>query len=192
MTTLRLFVAVDPAPEVRDRLRDAIARMRPSAPSAKWVDAGSLHVTLAFLGDVEEARVAEHSAAIAAVASRHAPIDLSFRGAGGFGGKKPRVLWVGVEGGVASLAEAQRDLSAALVPLGFTSENRPFTAHLTLARARDPRGDAGLAACAEALAGEDFGATRVTEILLYRSDLSSKGAKYTALSSAPLSARLGG
>jgi 2'-5' RNA ligase len=186
MSTLRLFVAVDPAPEVRDRLRDAIGRSRPRAPSAKWVDAASLHVTLAFLGDVEEARVAEHSAAIAAVASRHAPIDLSFRGAGAFGGRKPRVLWVGVEGAVEALAAAQRDLSTALVPLGYAPENRPFSAHLTLARARDPRGDAALAACAEALAGEDFGATRVASILLYRSELSSKGAKYTLLSEAPL------
>jgi 2'-5' RNA ligase len=181
----RLFVAVDPAPAVRDRLRDALARLRPHAPSAKWVDADSLHLTLAFLGETEEAQVPAIEAAIRAVAARRAPLELRFAGAGAFGGKRPRVLWVGVGGDIESLTAAQKDLESALVPLGYTPEARDFTAHLTLARAREPRGDAALLACVEAARAEDFGPTRVEEMVLYRSELTPRGARYTALARLP-------
>jgi 2'-5' RNA ligase len=185
MSTLRLFVAVDPSAPIRARLGEAIARLRPRAPSAKWVDAGGLHVTLAFLGDVEEDCVPAITSAIAEVARARAPITLRFTGGGAFGGKRPRVLWAAIGGEIAALAEAQGALAAALVPQGYTPESRPFTAHLTLARAREPRGDAMLAACAEALGGEDFGEARVEAMVLYRSDLSPKGAKYTAVATLP-------
>src|SRR5262249_15155359 len=126
------------------------------------------------------------SAAIASVALRHAPFELRFAGAGAFGGKRPRVLWAGVAGPVDALAAAQRDVVSALSPLGFPPEDRPYSAHLTLARARDPRGDPALAACAAALARDDFGPTRVEAIMLYRSELSPKGPTYTAVATLPL------
>ena len=188
MKAARLFLAVDPAPAVRDRLRAALgsrcggSRPRPggsTSPPCTW--------TLSFLGDTEPARVPEISAAIAPqVARRHAPFELGCSGAGAFGGKRPRVLWAGVTGAVEALAAAQHDLSAALAELGFPPDERPFTAHLTLARAREARGDPAFTACAAALAGEDFGATWVEALVLYRSDLSPKGPAYTPLASLPL------
>jgi 2'-5' RNA ligase len=186
MTSLRLFVAIDPAPAVRDRLRVAIAPVRRLAPSAKWVDVASLHLTLAFLGGTEASRVPEIAAAIGAVALGHAPLELGCAGGGAFGGKRPRVLWAGVTGALDALGAVQADLAAALAPLGFAPEERPFAAHLTLARAREAGGDPGLAACAAALAGQDFGVTRVEALVLYRSDLSAKGPAYTPLAVLPL------
>jgi 2'-5' RNA ligase len=183
---LRLFVAVDPSPEVRARLRDALARVKRLAPSAKWVDPVLLHVTLSFLGHTEPDKVPSISAALAAVAARHAPVDLSFSGAGSFGGKRPRVLWIGIGGGVGALVRLQQEIAAALAELGFPAEERPYSAHLTLARAREARGDPALAACAAALSTESFGDTRVGEVLLYRSDLSPQGPTYTAIATHPL------
>ena len=188
MTSARLFVAIDPAPAVRDRLRAALAPVRRLAPSAKWVDVASLHLTLAFLGDVEVPRVPEIAAAIGGVAAGHAPFELGCAGAGAFGGKRPRVLWAGVPFALDALAAVHGDLAAALAPLGFAPEPRPFAAHLTLARAREARGDPALAACAAALAGQDFGVTRVEALVLYRSDLSPKGPAYRPLASLPLQA----
>jgi 2'-5' RNA ligase len=98
------------------------------------------------------------------------------------------VLWAGIGGAVAALSAVQADVAAALAALGFPPEERAFTAHLTLARARakEPRGDTALAACAAALAGRDFGVTRITAAVLYRSDLSPRGPAYTPLATLPL------
>jgi 2'-5' RNA ligase len=186
--TARLFVAVDPAPAVVKRLGAAMAAARRLAPSAKWAATGSFHITLAFLGDMPVARVPDLVAAIGAAALLHAPVDLRVAGAGTFGGWRPRVLWAGVTGDVGALAALAGAVGAALAPFGYTLEHRPFTAHLTLARARDPRGDPAFAPCAAALAGEDFGSTRVEQVILYRSDLSPKGAAYTPLAALPLGA----
>lgn len=184
--TARLFVAVDPAGAVLERLGAALAAARRLAPKAKWVAPGSFHVTLAFLGDLPIAQVPDLAAAVGAAALLHAPIDLRVAGAGTFGGRRPRVLWAGVTGDLEPLAALERDVAAALVPFGYVRDSRPFTAHLTLARARDARGDPAFVPCAAALAGEDFGATRVAQVILYRSDLSPKGAAYTPLAALPM------
>jgi 2'-5' RNA ligase len=182
---LRLFVAIDPAPAVRERIARELEALRPLA-RARWVNPDAMHVTLAFLGSVDGDLVPAFTEVLRGVGGRHAPLDVSFAGAGAFGGRKPRVVWIGVKGDVERLAEIQRDVVNALVPLGHEAEDRLFSAHLTLARARDPRGDPTLIACAAAIRDIDFGPTRVEEIVLYRSDLSPKGPRYTALARLPL------
>ncbi len=184
--TARLFVAVDPAPAVAERVAAAVSAVRSLAPSAKWAGPESFHLTLAFLGDMSVAQVPDLAAAVGAAALRHSPIDVRFAGAGTFGGRRPRVLWAGVTGDAAALAALAGDVEQALAPFGYVPEHRPFTAHLTLARARDPRGEPGLVDCAAKLAGEDFGPTRVEQVILYRSELSPKGAAYTPLAALPL------
>jgi 2'-5' RNA ligase len=184
METLRLFVAVDPPPAVRERLRAAMATVRPLAPRARWVDADKHHLTLAFLGDCAADTVPAITAALEGVAARHAPIAARFVGAGTFG-ERPRVLWVGLGEGAEALAAVYRDLVPALSPLGFAPDHEGLTPHLTLARAGDRGGDPGLAAAAAQLAQEDFGAARFGAMVLYRSELSRAGASYTALATAP-------
>ncbi len=179
---MRLFLALDPAPAVNDRIGSAIDRVRPLAPSARWAALASLHVTLVFLGDTEPERVPSLEAAARAVALRHAPFELRCGGAGTFGSRAPRLLWGGVTGDVRPLVALQRDLSASLEPIGYAPEARAFTPHLTLARSREPSGEPGFAAAVAALAGEDFGATHVEAVVLYRSERSV----YTPLSTYPL------
>jgi len=183
---LRLFVAVDPAAVVRAALRAALPRLRPLAPRARWVAADGYHVTLAFLGDTAAADVPAITAAIASVTARHARIAARFAGGGAFGGKRPRVLWVGVTEGAAALVELHSDLSPALAPFGYTPDHADLAPHLTLARAGDRGGDPALSACAAALAAEDFGPTRLDELVLYQSELGQHGARYTALARLPL------
>lgn len=180
---MRLFVAVDPSASVRLRLADLIDRLRPLSPSARWVGPDGLHVTLAFLGEVESADVPRISAALESVAVGQAPFEIQATGLGTFGPPgRPRVLWVGIahrEGD--ALMRLQAAVAAALAPLGHAPEERPFTPHLTLARARYPRGDPALAACA-AGAPEDYGTTASTSLLLYRSD---PGAGYGVVAALP-------
>ncbi|MFT3770811.1 MAG: RNA 2',3'-cyclic phosphodiesterase [Minicystis sp.] len=185
MKTRRLFVAVDPAEAVRDRVREAIERVRSLSARVKWVDPAAFHVTLAFLGETEEERIEGISAAIAATAARHAPIEARFAGAGAFGGRRARVLWVGMTEGAAALGRVGKDLAGALAPFGYAPDRAELVPHLTLARAGDRGGDPGLLACATALGAEDFGPTRIEEMVLYQSELTPKGARYTALATLP-------
>ena len=185
MPTLRLFVAVDPAPAVRVALRAAIARVRPLAPRARWVAPGVSHVTLAFLGDTAAETVPALVLALGAAARGLTPIDARFAGAGTFGGASPRVLWVGLTEGAAALGAVHRALCAALAPLGFTPERAALTPHLTLARAGGRGGEPALALCAEALAGEDFGVTHLDAMVLYESAQGPAGSTYTALATLP-------
>ncbi len=134
---MRLFVAVNPSPAVGLRLMETINRLRPCAPSARWVDPDTLHVTLAFLGEVEVARVSRISEALENVAANQTPFEIRTVGLGTFGPPlRPRVLWAAIahrEGDALSRLHAAT--VAALEPLGFAPEARPLTPHITLARA---------------------------------------------------------
>lgn len=185
--TLRLFVALDPSEEVREGIREAVAPLRDAAPNQKWADLDKLHLTLVFLGSYPTEQVAGIEAALADVAGRHPPFGLHARGAGTFGSSaRPRVLWVGLGGDLDALASLQGEVEAALVPLGHRAEERPFHPHLTLARARHPRGDRELAAARDALATQDFGSFAVGELQLVRSVLRRTGAIHQPLAVWPL------
>lgn len=184
---MRLFVAVDPSEAVRDALAATITSGRAVAPDAKWVRPEAVHLTLAFLGNVDDALAPQVASALAGVAHRHAPIELAARGVGSFGGaRRPGVLWVGLEGQVAALQALQADVEAALVPLGYQLEERAFRPHLTLARAREGRGDPALGAARDALGPGELGSFTAGELILYQSQLSPRGAKYLALARHPL------
>lgn len=182
----RLFVAVDPSEDNNTRIAEAVGRARTHAPRARWVRTEGCHVTLVFLGSVAEELVPAVVAKVEAVAVRHAPFSLRFEGAGCFGGRKPRVLWVGVAGDVPALGLVQRSFSEALTEVGYVPEERLFSPHLTLARAGGFGGDTGLFSAARSLAGESFGEVNVREIILYESVLSPAGAKYEAVARLPL------
>lgn len=184
---MRLFVAVSPGRDICERIERAMEELRRLSPKSKWVRGGDCHITLSFLGQVDDAKVPAVSEAIVGAVARHAPLSLHFGGGGSFGKpRRPRVLWASVTGDTGALEAVQGDVEAALEPLGFPREDRPFKAHVTLARAREAGGDQGLAACAEDLAARDFGEARIEEVILFRSDLSPAGPRYTPVVRAPL------
>ncbi len=188
---LRLFVALEPPDLVRHRLATLKDDLRRAAGrgsgDVKWVAVDNVHLTLQFLGAVPEERVDPVKAAVAAAAAEARTLRLELRGAGGFpSARRARVLWAGVSGDVAQLAALVAALGRRLGPLGFAAEERPFSPHITLGRARDPRGAPGLAA-ALALAAEAPGVPwRATEVVLFQSFLSAKGPRYEALARAAL------
>ena len=187
---MRLFIAIDLGQQVRATVRKEVERLQPLAPKAKWASAEGMHVTLVFLGYVDDERVPEVQTIVREVASRHAPLRLAVEGIGGFGSSvRPRVLWLGLTGDVEPLAAIKTELEKRLAPLGYEPERRPFKPHLTLARARMANGDAALASCVRACREAAFGKAQVDRIILFRSDLSPKGAKYTALCEPQLAGR---
>lgn len=180
---MRLFTAVSLGAMIEERTAAELARLREVAPHARWVKAEKLHLTLVFLGEVEEARLPPILAALETVGPHHAPFTLSVRSGGRFGPPaRPRVLWADVGGQTDALEALYVDTAAVLEPLGFHPEHREYTAHLTLARSKDPRGDPALARCVQALADSDLGEGRVDRLVLFE----SKGGRYLPRLEVPL------
>ncbi|MGC3997144.1 MAG: RNA 2',3'-cyclic phosphodiesterase [Anaeromyxobacter sp.] len=191
MANHRLFVALEPPEPVRRRLAALSAGLRRSAGRAadelRWVSDDNLHLTLQFLGAVPDERVDAVLAAVAAAAAAGRPLSLEVKGAGGFpNARRPRVIWLGLGGEAAALGPLAEDLGRRLAPLGFPPEGRPFSAHLTVARARDPRGAPGLGGALAAAAQGDGVPWRAAELVLFESHLSPRGPSYEVRLRAPL------
>ncbi|GHG95346.1 RNA 2',3'-cyclic phosphodiesterase [Comamonas sp. JC664] len=185
---MRLFTAVTLGDTVESRTAARMEELRVLAPRARWVKVEGLHLTLVFLGDVEDARLPAIQEALTPVGARHAPFALSVEGGGAFGAPAhPRVLWADVRGATDALKALQADTAQVLQPLGFEPEHREYTAHLTLARAREPRGDPALASCVQALSQATLGDARVERLILFE----SKGGHYLHRLEVPLSRGLG-
>ena len=191
MAARRLFVALEPPEPVRRRLGAIADELRRAAGRAgdeiRWVPAANVHLTLQFLGAVPEERVPAIEAALRDAAAGTRPLALAVRGAGGFpNARRPRVLWAGLEGDLASLAALVAALGARLAKLGFPPEDRPFSPHLTLGRARDRRGAPGLAGALAGVSQEAPAPWRAGEVVLFESHLSPRGPRYEAIARAPI------
>jgi 2'-5' RNA ligase len=187
----RLFVALDPSEPARRRLAALAAELRRGAGRAadeiRWVVPENVHLTLQFLGAVPEERVPDIEAAVRAAAAEGRPLALQIHGAGGFpNARRPRVLWAGLAGDVPALAALAAAVGRRLAPLGFPPEERPFSPHLTLGRAREGRGAPGLAGALAHAAQAEGAAWRATKLLLFESHLSPKGPRYEVIARAPL------
>ncbi len=196
MGNRRLFVALDPPDAVRRRLAALAVDLRRAAgrhaDDVRWVPPENVHLTLQFLGAVPEERVPEIEAAIRSAAAAVRPLSLELRGAGGFpNARRPRVVWAGIAGEIDALSTLVADLGRRLAPLGFPPEERPFSAHLTLGRARDGRGAPGLAGALAHAAEADGTPWRASDVVLFESHLSPKGPRYEVIHRAPFGAGVG-
>ena len=188
---VRVFCAVELPSEVRQRAAEHAARLRERFREARasWPRAENLHLTLKFLGEIDEGRVALLSSAAARAAEQSQPFELIIEGAGAFPPRgAPRVLWLGVEDESGGLARLQSRLEDECAAAGFPREERPFHPHLTLARVRAPQGARALAQFHQE-AGFAAAAFRVAELAVMLSELGPGGSRYTALSRHALGAR---
>jgi 2'-5' RNA ligase len=183
---MRLFVALNLPAEIRDRLAAAQDRLRRVQADVSWVRSENIHVTLKFLGETEEKRLGRIRPALHEAARAGAPFSMEVSGVGSFGGRVPRVVWVGVKEGAELLVELAGRIEAALGRVGFPKERRGFTAHLTLGRVRSPRNVEALLAALEPLQAEQFGTVAATQFDLMRSELRPSGSVYTVLERFPL------
>ncbi len=193
MAMTRTFIALDLSEATRVALRGELRRLARALPDVRFVDPANLHLTLAFLGELDDETLAAVIALAGEVARHAAPFELALAGLGVFGlPTAPRVIWVGVGGETRALLALQRRLAAALEAEGFPREQRPFSPHLTLARLKRPLDAAArqrldnLLASPASTAASQATRWRVADLRVMRSELAATGARYTALSVAPL------
>lgn len=183
---MRLFTGIDLPEHVRERLERLLMHLRPSA-HLKWSPVYNLHVTLKFIGEWPEEKLPKLETALRSI-QRRAEIPIEVKSLGWFpNAHHPRVFWVAVYGGDA-LSELARDIDGAVGPLGIAKEDRAFTAHLTLARIKEPVPLQALRSAIEQLESVEFGSFVADRFYLYRSQPGAAGSIYTKLSEYPFRA----
>jgi 2'-5' RNA ligase len=188
---IRSFIAIDLPDDVRAAIEEAQTRLKGEDFGVKisWTKIVNLHLTLQFLGNIEEGVVDEFKTALRSVAAQHQPFEISVRGGGAFPNeKRPRVIWVGCADNGNRLKALALAVHEAMQPFGFTYEHRGFSAHLTLGRIKLPHPDAALTRAMDSLKDTAFGTLRVEAIHLFESQLHPEGSIYTKLSSHALGA----
>jgi 2'-5' RNA ligase len=188
MARLRTFIAVDLGKTIRDRcaaLQESLAR---TGADVKWVEAENLHVSLLFLGEVDEREITLICRAVNEVCAERPAFAMSVETVGCFPNpRRPRVVWVGVGEGREDLVALHDALEPPLLKLGcYRRENRLYTPHITLGRIRSEQANDGLAAALLRVATWRGNETEVQEVQVLSSQLTPQGPVYTVLSRARL------
>lgn len=184
----RVFCAVEVPEPVRQQVLQHIARLKDAVPDAKasWSRDANLHLTLKFLGEIQQTSVSDFSNAASRAVAELAPFSIRLAETGVFPKHgQPRVLWIGTTDLSGKLGELQGRLEEESAQAGFKKDDRPFHPHLTVARLRQPRHARMLGAEHRQLEFEPA-EIAVSELLVIRSELSSEGSKYTVVSRHPL------
>ena len=185
---LRLFVACEMPDEVLNALGQVQNGLRQAgAEQLRWVRPEGIHLTLKFLGEVETSLVEDITASLNAAIQPFA-LRVSLSRLEGFGGRRLRVVWMGLDGQTQELAELAETVERALQPLGFPAERRAFAPHLTLARVRDRANSAQrerLADLLESFQLPSLPEIALSQVALIQSVLGPGGAKYRTISRFP-------
>jgi RNA 2',3'-cyclic 3'-phosphodiesterase len=191
----RTFIAIELNDAVRLALERQISVLATALPGVRFVDPAGLHLTLAFLGELDDAQVDAAIAASEAAASRARPFRLRVSGLGTFGSPRdPRVIWAGVGGDLDPLRALHGYLARELEQRSFPTESRPFSPHFTLARIKQPLGPGALSRLTMLLREpvDEGGRMRVDSLSAMASELRQRGAVYTRLRACRLAAGTNG
>jgi 2'-5' RNA ligase len=186
--TTRTFIALELDAVQQQFLENIIRRGKHLLPDLRWVDSTGIHLTLAFLGELDDTRLALAREATAYAASISQPFTYRLSGLGTFGPpRQPRVLWMGVSEPSGSLHLVHQALSLALEQREFETEKRPFSPHLTLARIKSPLTPEQVQILQQLLSRYQFAspAYRVSHLYVMKSELGRAGARYTCLQALP-------
>jgi RNA 2',3'-cyclic 3'-phosphodiesterase len=193
MDAIRAFIAIELPETLRRELDSITHKLQEQCAAAggegarkavRWVPASNIHLTLKFLGEVSTANVQALARMLKTEATRHIPFDIEIAGLGAFPNvRRPRVIWVGSEA-PPNLAALQRAIEAETRALGYPTEERPFSPHLTLGRISQNATPPEATAVAHALSAVQVGSlgcVHVNQVHLFQSDLRPTGAVYTSL-----------
>jgi 2'-5' RNA ligase len=181
---IRVFLAVELSSGIRENLFSLQQELKKTLPPVNWVRPESIHLTVKFLGYVEPSRISQLLLALEPIGTTQPGFSIEVQGVGVFPQiKHPRILWVGVTGKTHALQELVLEIEAALEPLGFPPEEKPYHPHLTLARIKRDNTIVGSVLLENGVLAREqhFGTFTVDRLTLFQSDLDSTGATYTPL-----------
>jgi len=185
---IRSFLAFEQPEEVRATLVEISDALRKTRLDVRWVKPANIHLTVHFLGNTRSEDLQAIAEPVQSLCLTYDPFHVSLSGVGCFPHtRNPRVLWVGLGGDVARMAQFRDALQTLLRPFGFQEEKRPFRAHLTLGRfrgGRSPRGE--LEEVLENFRGLSSPVCTLKDLVLFKSELRPGGSIYTKMNSWPL------
>lgn len=191
-TIMRTFIAIEISEEIRKSLAQIESHLKYAGADVKWVKPENVHLTLKFLGEIDEKKVIEVIPALDSIARTTKPFGLSVKDIGAFPGiEHPRVLWAGLDKGAAEMTALASRIDEDLSKIGFAKETRPFSPHLTIGRVRSQLNKDKLKEkMLSAAAGIDLLLVpphQISAVILFQSTLTPQGSIYTKLHESRLS-----
>lgn len=188
MPRTRTFIAIALSRSIRDRLIALQEGLAAAAPDVKWVEPENMHVTLLFLGEVDDRELPAVCRASQDALVAYPAFTLSVAGAGCFpNARRPRILWVGIGQGAREVVAVHDALEGPLLDLGcYRREERKYTPHITLGRRRSEGPADALSRVLAKQQAWQGGEETVCEIHVMGSELTRDGPHYTILSRAKL------
>lgn len=185
---MRVFVAIDIDGKTRAALGSLESDIEGLAKEAgvrkgdvKWVRPEAIHLTLKFIGEVDDKSVVEICNIVKNVACSYKGFEIDIESVGYFGGRSATVLWVGTGQGSDELRRLQKDLDGQLAEAGWPMETREFAGHLTLCRIRNSKAGEKLAKISQQYKDFKLGVISADSITVYQSELKPEGPVYTVL-----------
>lgn len=182
---IRSFLAFELPLEIKKEVTRISGAVKKSGLEAGWVKPDNIHLTVVFLGDVNEENIPGIISSVENVTNKYVHFDISLGGMGLFPDiKRPRVLWLGLNGDIKGLASLRDDLQKSLEAFGIKQEKRSFNPHLTLGRFRKPVKDRNLLRRVIDDYSEISGPEgKIDELILFKSELKPGGSVYTKIHS---------
>jgi 2'-5' RNA ligase len=184
---MRCFIAIDIDEKIQAAIADVQKQLNAKVDikkgDVKWVEPENIHLTLKFLGEISDEQLEEVREITNTVAQAHQKFNLDIESVGSFGGRSAKVVWVGAGKGTDALLALQKDLDEQLTLADFPSEDREFSAHLTICRVRNPKAGLKLAEVVGQFAKLKLGLIDASAVCVYQSQLTPDGPIYTLLAS---------
>ncbi|MFH1837297.1 MAG: RNA 2',3'-cyclic phosphodiesterase [Candidatus Omnitrophota bacterium] len=181
MNYIRTFIAIELSQKAKDEISRIISVLKKTDVEAKWVRPGTVHITLRFLGSIDEDRIAGIETKLKKIASEADPFKIMLSNISVFPNwRRPKVVWVGAEDQNSEIQELHSKIDDVLEKESFDKTAKPFETHITLCRLKSGKNVQQLK---EAIASITVSPiiTKISKIILFRSDLTSKGAIHTPL-----------
>lgn len=187
---IRAFVAFKTPEAVSAHIRGVQMAVSSCGIDMRWIPPEKVHLTLKFLGDIPGTNLERILSVMEDAVRETPPLRLAAKGIGVFPGlRKPRVLWIGLNGDTAALIDLQHRLDDGLTTIGFQREPRAFKAHLTIGRARGPVDPKRLVSLMETAGAAESSPFSLDRLILFQSELFPSGPVYTELKEAALRER---
>jgi 2'-5' RNA ligase len=190
MILLRAFIAIEIPEEIKKQIAGQTVELRRMVGrSVRWVTPENIHLTLKFLGDISSTNIDFLAQALKTEVGQYLPFEIDIHGLGAFPNmRRPRIIWIGLNA-PADLTRLQHNLETAAAHLGYVSDEKPFSPHLTIGRIREQLSSDETQSLRRALENARVGVLgkfAVKSVHLFQSELKPGGPVYTCLSTALL------